>query len=130
MFGKETASHAACGPAAFQGLRPVDPDREATMQSVIKFRVGDDEKLMLANAAHQAGISISDLLRRAGRAAVAGRIASRPLLADLVSIRRAANRLAALADAPTADPTVMAAAVKSTADDLRAIAARHLSTIK
>jgi uncharacterized protein (DUF1778 family) len=97
---------------------------------LIKFRVADGDKLLIANAAARTGTTVSELLRRAGRAAASGRIASRSVLSDLVLIRTAANRLATLVDAPDADPAVIAASVKATADDLRAIAARHLANVK
>jgi hypothetical protein len=59
---------------------------------IIKFRVAAGEKLRFVNAAQTAGMTVSDLLRRAGKAAIAGRIASRPVLADLVYIRAMASR--------------------------------------
>jgi hypothetical protein len=52
------------------------------------------------------------------------------MLSDLVLVRTAANRLATLVGAPDADPAVIAACVKETAEDLRAIAARHLANIR
>ena len=97
---------------------------------LIKFRVADGDKLLIANAAERAGITVSELLRRASRAAISARIASRSVLSDLVLIRTAASRLATLVDAPDADPAVIAASVKATAEDLRAIAARHLANIR
>jgi len=101
------------------------------MQSeLIKFRVDAGDKELIAKAAAKAGMSVSELLRRAGRAAAYGRIASRSVLSDLVLIRTAANRLATLADAPDADPAAIAARVRATADDLRAIAARHLANVR
>jgi len=101
------------------------------MQSeLIKFRVDAGDKELIAKAAAKAGTSVSELLRRAGRAAACGRIASRSVLSDLVLIRTAANRLTTLADAPDADPAAIAACVKATAEDLRAIAARHLANVR
>jgi hypothetical protein len=97
---------------------------------LIKFRIAADDKQVISDAAERAGMTVSELLRRAGRAAASGRIASRAVLTDLVSIRSAANRLATLADTPNVDPAAVRAAVKTAADDLRAIAARHLSTIR
>jgi uncharacterized protein (DUF1778 family) len=97
---------------------------------LIKFRIDADGKAAIANAATKAGTTVSELLRRAARAAASGRIASRSVLTDLVAIRTAANRLAALAEAPDADPAAVAACVKATAEDLRVIAARHLATVK
>jgi len=106
----------------------VDPKEEAAMASeVIKFRVAAGEKLQFAKAAQNAGMTLSDLLRRAGKAAVAGRIASRPVLADLVHIRSMANHLDALCAAPGSNPAEVAAEIKSAAESLRAIAARHLA---
>ena len=96
----------------------------------IKFRANDEQRSMLTHAARKAGMTVSELLRRAGRAAAAGRIASRPVLSDLVIIRSAANRLAALAENPETDPATMVEAVKAAADDLRAIAARHLANVR
>jgi hypothetical protein len=97
---------------------------------LIKFRVAADDKLVINEAAGRAGLTVSELLRRAARAAASGRIASRAVLTDLVTIRTAANRLAALAETPNLDPRAMATAVKIAADDLRAITARHLATVK
>jgi hypothetical protein len=59
-----------------------------------------------------------------------GRIASRPVLDDLVAIRSAANALAAVAGDPKADPIQVAMIAKNTADALREIAARHLAIVK
>ena len=97
---------------------------------LIKFRITAETKHEISLAADKAGLSVSELLRRAGRAAVAGRIASRAVLSDLITIRRAANRLAALAETPDADRGAMVIAVKAAAEDLRIITARHLATIK
>ena len=110
----------------------MDPeDKQQAMQSdLIKFRVASGDKQLIANAATKAGTTVSEFLRRSGRAAASGRIASRSVLSDLVLIRTAANRLATLVDAPDADPAVIAASVKATAEDLRAIAARHLANIR
>jgi NADPH:quinone reductase-like Zn-dependent oxidoreductase len=57
----------------------VDPEEKQTsMQGgLIKFRVAAGDKLLIANAATKAGTTVSELLRRAGRAAASGRIASR-----------------------------------------------------
>jgi hypothetical protein len=93
---------------------------------IIKFRVAAGEKLRFVNAAQNAGMTVSDLLRRAGKAAIAGRVASRPVLADLVYIRTMANQLDALCSVP-GDPADIAVQVKSTAESLRAIVARHLA---
>jgi|UPI00036DCE73 uncharacterized protein (DUF1778 family) len=119
-------------PQQLQGLRPVDPEGStASMQGgLIKFRVAAADKRLIADAAARAGTTVSELLRRAGRAAASGRITSRPMLSDLVLVRTAANRLATLMDAPDADPAVIAARVKETVEDLRAIAARHLANIR
>ncbi len=95
----------------------------------IKFRVDPDEKRRIMAAADRAGISASDLLRRASRAAVAGRIASRSVLSDLTIIRAAANRLAAMVESPDVDPAI-AAGVKAAVDDFREIAARHLRDVR
>jgi uncharacterized protein (DUF1778 family) len=86
---------------------------------LIKFRIAAGDKQLIANAATKAGTTVSELLRRAGRAAASGRIASRSVLSDLVLIRTAANRLATLMDTPNAEPAVIAACVKATAEDLR-----------
>lgn len=94
---------------------------------IIKFRVATGEKLQFANAAHDAGMTVSDLVRRAGKAAIAGRIASRSVLADLVHIRTMANHLDALCTVPAADPAEIVAEIKHAASSLRAIAARHLT---
>lgn len=93
---------------------------------IIKFRVAAGEKLRFVNAAQNAGMTVSDLLRRAAKAAIAGRIASRPVLADLVYIRTMANDLDALCSVPR-DSADIAVHVKNTAESLRAIVARHLA---
>lgn len=80
------------------------------MSEIIKFRVSADEKHKFIDAAQGAGMTLSDLLRRAGKAAVAGRIASRPILAA------------------GSGPAEISAEIKSTAESLRAIAARHLTS--
>lgn len=97
---------------------------------IIKFRVDADEKRRIMAAADRAGISTSDLLRRAGRAATSGRIASRAVLSDLMLIRATANRLAAMVDDPAANLVAIAAGVKAAADDFRRIAARHLGDLR
>ena len=115
-----------------RGSAPWTPkESKASMQGgLIKFRVAAADKRLIADAAARAGTTVSELLRRAGRAAASGRITSRPMLSDLVLVRTAANRLATLVEAPDADPAVIAACVKETAEDLRAIAARHLANIR
>lgn len=88
-----------------KGSRPVDPEKSSDgMQELIKFRIATDDKQVISDAADRAGVTVSELLRRAGRAAASGRIASRAVLMDLVSIRSAANRLATLADTPNVNP--------------------------
>ena len=62
---------------------------------IIKFRVPLGDKDVFADAAKAGGVTVSDLLRRAAKAAISGRIASRPVLADLVFVRSLAHRLAA-----------------------------------
>jgi hypothetical protein len=91
---------------------------------IIKFRVPVGHKELFSKAARDAGMTISELLRRAARAAVAGRIASRPVLLDLVYIRSMANRLDALA--AVAGDDVVGISIKDAAETLRAIARRHL----
>ena len=114
----------------FQGLRPVDPAGGSGMKSkLVKFRIRAEEKEALSEAADRAGVTISELLRRAGRAAAAGRFAPRGVLREFVLIRTAANRLASLAETHDANPTV-AACIKATAEDLRAIAGRHLADLR
>jgi len=44
---------------------------------LIKFRVRADEKQILSEAVGKAGMTLSKMLRRTGRAAAAGRIAPR-----------------------------------------------------
>ncbi|WP_315766304.1 MULTISPECIES: plasmid mobilization protein [unclassified Bradyrhizobium] len=101
------------------------------MQSeLIKFRLRPEEKQLLTEAAERAGMTVSEMLRRAGRAAAAGRIAPRAALTDFALIRTAANRLASLADAPETDAAAITACIKATAEDLRAIAARHLANVR
>jgi hypothetical protein len=79
---------------------------------LIKFRVRADEKQILSEAVGKAGMTLSNMLRRTGRAAAAGRIAPRAVLTDLVLIRTAANRLASLANASEADPAAIVACIK------------------
>ena len=117
-----------------QGRSPVDPirapERHLMASDIIKFRIDADEKQRIMKAAERAGISTSDLLRRAGRAAASGRIASRAVLSDLVLIRAAANRLAAMVDNPDTDPAAVAAGVKASVANFRQIAARHLGDVR
>lgn len=117
-----------------KGFRPVDPESEAESvqmtSEIIKFRVDPDEKQRIVAAANRAGISTSDLLRRAGRAATSGRIASRAVLSDLVLIRTTANRLAQMVNDPAADLTAVAAGVKAAVDCFREIATRHLGDLR
>ena len=98
--------------------------------ALIKFRVTADEKKAIVDAAHKADVTVSALLRRAGRAFAGGRIASRSVLDDLVAIRSAANALAAVASDPGADPLQVVMIAKNTADALREIAARQLAVVK
>jgi uncharacterized protein (DUF1778 family) len=97
--------------------------------SEIKFRIPADDKLMLVDAAERAGLTVSDMLRRAGRAAATGRIASRSVLSDLVRVRAAANKLATLLDNSSADATLVAEC-KAVTEDLRAIVANHLVDVR
>lgn len=96
---------------------------------LVKFRIRAEEKEALSEAAERAGVTISELLRRAGRAAAAGRFAPRAVLREFVLIRTAANRLASLAETHDADPAITAC-MKATAEDLRAIAGRHLADLR
>lgn len=124
------ASHAARGPQN-QGRGPVDPKTRQKMQSAfIKFRVTIDEKRSIEKAAEAADLTVSAVLRRAGRAVIAGRIPSRNVVADLVAMRHAANALAAMADNPNAKPDEIADAVRATAKDFHLIASRHLSNVR
>jgi hypothetical protein len=101
-----------------------------TQTSLIKFRVTEDEKKSLFDAAKEADQSVSSILRRAGRAVIGGRVASRSVLLDLVAVRTAANALASAAANPTIDPSQMAAIAKTTAETLREIASRHLADVR
>jgi hypothetical protein len=101
------------------------------MQSaLIKFRVTPGEKQSFIDAARHADVSVSDLLRRSGRAFASGRIASRSILVDLVTVRSAANALASVAADPAVDASQIAVIAKNTAEVLRAIAARHLVHVR
>lgn len=93
---------------------------------IIKFRVPMGHKERLSKAARDAGMTISEMLRRSARAAVAGRIASRPVLADLVHLRSMANRLDALAVVAGNDSVGISTEIKDAAESLRTIARRHL----
>lgn len=112
--------------ALCQGRRPVNPEQA---MSEFKFRISPEEKQIFANAAERAGITVSDLMRRAGRAAVTGRIASRSVLSDLVRVRSVANKLITLMDASNADPALVAEC-KAVAEDLRVIVADHLADVR
>lgn len=94
---------------------------------IIKFRMAAGEKVQFVKAAQSAGMTISDLLRRAAKAAIAGRIASRPVLADFVHIRSMANDLDALCPIFGGEHAELEAEIKNAAASLRAIAARHLA---
>jgi len=87
------------------------------------------QKDAFAKAAKAGGFTTSDMLRRAAKAAVSGRIASRPVLSDLVYIRSIAHRLDALAAAAGRGGRV-AAEIKTAAEDLRKIACRHLGVTR
>lgn len=124
---KEDSKPCGLWPRSLPGAPPRGPRSRVHVSEVIKFRVATGEKLMFVNAARNSGTTLSDLLRRAGKAAIAGRIASRSVLTDLVYIRSMANRLDALATIPGGDPAEISAAIKNAAESLRAIAARHLT---
>ena len=74
------------------------------MSELIKFRIRADEKQAFSEAADRAGMTLSEMLRRAGRAAAAGRIAPRAALTDFALIRTAANRLTTLVRLPMLTP--------------------------
>ena len=93
---------------------------------IIKFRVARGEKTALSNAARLAGMTVSDLMRRAGKAAIKGRIASRPILVDLAHVRSTANRLDALAAIAGGDAVEISTEIKAAAEALRVIVRRHL----
>lgn len=97
---------------------------------IIKFRAPAGHKEDLSRAAQNAGMTVSELLRRAAKAAIAGRIASRPVLADLVHIRAMANHLDALCAVSSGEHAEIAVEIKNAAVSLRAIAARHLTVGK
>lgn len=125
------ASHAGRAPQFAQGAPPPwTPEKAMTQTSLIKFRVTEDEKKSLFDAAKEADQSVSSILRRAGRAVIGGRVASRSVLLDLVAVRTAANALASAAANPTIDPSQMAAIAKTTAETLREIASRHLADVR
>ncbi|MBR1217493.1 hypothetical protein JQ557_05815 [Bradyrhizobium sp. U87765 SZCCT0131] len=92
---------------------------------IVKCRFPEADKEAVANAAKAGGVTVSDLLRRAAKAAVNGRIASRPILADLVHVRSLAHRLDSLAAVAGGDARV-SAEIKAAAETLREIARRHL----
>lgn len=97
-----------------------------TQSELIRFRLTTFEKAQIAAAAQRADISVSSLVRRAARAAAAGRPVSRDLLADLATIRRAANALASIAEGTEGLPLGVADHVMMAANELRRIAVRHL----
>ncbi|MET4449499.1 hypothetical protein ABIB75_007813 [Bradyrhizobium sp. GM2.2] len=92
---------------------------------IIKFRVPTGDKDAFANAAKAGGVTLSDLLRRAAKAAITGRIASRSVLTDLIFVRSLSHRLDAVASIANSDPRV-SAEIKAAAASLRQIARRHL----
>ena len=93
---------------------------------IIKFRVPAGDKDLFVNAARDAKMTVSDLLRRAGKAAIKGRIASRPVLADLVHLRSVANRLDSIAEIAGGGTVHISIEIKAVAESLRIIARRHL----
>ncbi|MDA9442953.1 hypothetical protein XH98_28430 [Bradyrhizobium sp. CCBAU 51745] len=95
---------------------------------VIKFRIARGDKTALFDAAEAAGMTVSDLMRRAGKAAIKGRIASRPILVDLAHVRSTANRLDALAAVTGGDVAKISAEIKAAAEALRVIVRRHLES--
>lgn len=109
--------------SAYQGLRPVDPESKEMPSETIKFRVPAGDKDLFVNAAKDAGTTVSDLLRRAGKAAIRGRVASRPLLADLVHLRSVANRLDSIAEVVRGSASIE---IKAAAGALRTIYHRHV----
>jgi hypothetical protein len=113
------------------GFPPWTPEGRSMQQTaLIKFRVTPGEKQSFVDAARVAEMSVSSLLRRAGRAVISGRVASRSILVDLVAVRAAANALAVVATDPAADRAHVANTAKNIADVLREIAARHLVHVR
>lgn len=110
-------------PRASQGLRPVDPEERKMSSEIIKFRVPAGDKDLFVNAAKDAGTTVSGLLRRAGKAAIKGRVASRPLLEDLIYLRSVANRLDLIAEVAGGAASIE---IKAAAEALRAIYRRHV----
>lgn len=111
------------------GYAPVDPqesERTVTQSELIRFRLTTAEKQQISAAALRAETSVSALVRRAARAAAAGRLADRQLLADLVSVRRIANHLLSLAENSVSVSPALADKLRQAVTDLRRIVARHL----
>lgn len=98
--------------------------------ALIKFRVTPEEKDLLVEAARVAEVTVSSLLRRAGRAVIGGRVASTSILVDLVALRTVANALAVVASDPAVDRSHLASTAISTVDALREISGRHLADVR
>ena len=110
------------------GDDPVDPIK--TQSEVIKFRVTAAEKRQYVNAAVAEETDVSSLLRRAGRALLGGRVASKALLKDLAALRQTANRLSAAAEARDPDLGVLISIARTAAKDVNEVATRHLATMR
>lgn len=98
--------------------------------ALVKFRVTAAEKQSLVDAARVADQSVSAILRRAGRAVIGGRVASRAVLTDLAAVRSIANALAAAATNPAVDQAQLTTFAENSAATLREIAARHLAAVR
>jgi hypothetical protein len=94
-----------------------------TKTTLVKFRATAALKAELEATAARHGLTVSALLRGAAHNVAVGRPADGGVRADMARVRRTANAIAALIageTSPSADSLAHAA------DDLRAIAVRHL----
>jgi hypothetical protein len=96
----------------------------------VKFRLRPDQKLSLREAAADSDTSVSEIVRRAALAVVAGRPIPTPRRSDFVAMRVAANELAAALEETSADPDGIMARIRAAATQLHRLAAQQLGATK
>ena len=96
---------------------------------LVKFRIRAEEKEALSEAADRAELRFPSFCDAQAVPRLRAGLRRAEFLREFVLIRTAANRLASLAETHDANPTV-AACIKATAEDLRAIAGRHLADLR
>ena len=106
----------------------MDPQTsEAILQSeFVKFRLRPDQKFRLTQAAVEGDTSVSEIVRRAALAVVAGRAIPTPRRSDFVAMRVAANALVAALEETSADPDGTMARIRAAATQLHRLAAQQL----